>query len=88
MTPEQILAKSHRAERELVETQEIVAQLRAAIVQKWAETGIDAVDTREKLYAHYNALNAVMSALQASAASGLVERHSAEIASILAPVRR
>ena len=85
---QETIAKANRAERELIETREVVTQLRAAIIEKWAATGIDAVDTREKLYAHYNALNAVLSALQASVTSGVIERANAETAAILAPARR
>lgn len=83
-----VIAKANRSERELIETQEVVASLRAGIIEKWAATGIDAVDTREKLYAHYNALNAILAALQASVTSGIVERANAETAEILRPARR
>jgi hypothetical protein len=63
MNDAQALAKAHRAERELIETEEAYDRLRAKLVEKLVSTSIDQQALREKLYFAIQAADSVRKAL-------------------------
>jgi hypothetical protein len=85
LTQEQRLERSSRAAVELSMTEEAFAELRLKIIEKWAATTTDQVETREKLFMAVHALDVVKKALIRVAADGQVLQHSAEVAELLAP---
>lgn len=85
MSPEERALRANRASIELPQTEIAFAELRDAIVEKWAATSVDHVATREKLFLSIQALDAVRKALMRSAADGVMLRHAEETAALLAP---
>jgi hypothetical protein len=85
LTQEQRLERSSRAAVELPQTEQAFAELRAAIIEKWASTPTDHVTTREKLFLAVQSLDSVRKALIRVATDGAVLKHTAEVAELLAP---
>lgn len=85
MTDDEVLAKAHRAYNELVETKAIFDKMRESLVARWAATGIDSTDHREKLFNNYATINAVERALREAVDAGKYVEHAREAVAQLGP---
>lgn len=79
------LLRASRAGIELPQTEAAFADLRAALVERWASTTVDQVATREKMFFALQTLDSVRKALIRTATDGAVLKHSAEVAELLKP---
>lgn len=78
-----VVRRAAQAASELTVTEEVFAQLRAAIIEKWSSTGVDQVETREKMFLSVQAVDAVRSALLRAVADGQLELSARETAELL-----
>jgi hypothetical protein len=81
-------AHARAAEAELRVTAAAFDEIRAAVIEKWAATGLDQAATREKFYLSVQCIDAVKKALLRAVQDGEVVRHSQEMAALLAPAGR
>ena len=87
MTDPETLRRAAQARVELEATSAVMEAMEQALCERWASTGIDAADHREKLYHAAAALRGVRRALAEAVQAGEVVRHSAAMAELLAPPR-
>ena len=85
MTDHHTLRQAGRARVELEATGALMDQMEAALCERWASTGVDAADHREKLYHACAAIRGVRRALNEAVQAGEVVKHSAAMAELLAP---
>lgn len=85
MSDQETLRAAGQARVELAQTERLFDAMQEALAERWATTGIDAADHREKLYHAAAAIRSVRKALNQAVQAGEVVKHAAEMAELLAP---
>jgi len=85
MTDHDTLRQAGKARVELEAAGSLMEAMEAALVERWAATGVDAAAHREKLYHAAAAIRGVRKALNEAVQAGEVVKHSASMAELLAP---
>lgn len=85
MDDQQAIERAHRAYSELTEIQATFDKMRTALIERWAATGFDKTDHREKLFNAYSTINSVERALRESVDAGRVSTNALEMAALLQP---
>lgn len=81
----QSIGRAAKAANELALTNEAFDETRRLLIERWASTGIDHTATREKMFFAVQALDGVRSVLKRAVDDGAIDRHSQEMAALLAP---